>query len=219
MTSRERVVAAARGGEVDRKPVIGWPGTDGVEGDALIIGPESGRFSDENRLVIAEVVSPFGLNMLQNLNLNKLLEEDPARGNDLLEGLTRQVAVQIQLALENSADGILYRLHGADPRHTSPMQYGGYYLERDRELLEEIKDAVLNIVFVAGGEGVYLDFVSDLPAHVFAWDEAASGIGLQEVRQMRSGALATSNPEADIRLVSPHRDITRYLETHALAAV
>ncbi len=114
---------------------------------------------------------------------------------------------------------MLYRLHGAHPSHTSPMQYGGYYLERDREILEEITDARFNLLFIVGSEGTYIDFVSDLPAHVFAWDERASGVTLEEVRQMRTGALATTNPNADIQLISDEPDLTSYLETQALAAV
>jgi uroporphyrinogen-III decarboxylase len=222
MTSRERLVAAARGGEVDRQPVICWPGGSEEASDAIVVSPKEVQRAvagNEERVVLGEVPNPFGLATEQKLQLNALLEQDPERGNALLEALTEQVRDRIDQALGSGADGILYRLHGAHPSHTSPMQYGGYYLERDRELLEAIKDARLNMVFVVGGEGVYIDFVSDLPAHVFGWDETASGVDLESIREMRQGALATTRVDADVRLETPLTDLTTYLETQALAAV
>ncbi len=220
MNGRDRLVAAARGGDIDRQPAIYWPGPPDQLSDALVMAPERVQQTEgEGRILLGEVLSPFGLAAQENLQLTALLEQDPAKGNDLLEQLTQRTRQSMQLALTNGADGILYRLHGAHPSCTSPMQYGGYYLERDRELLEEIQGTRFNLLFIAGGEGAYIDFVSDLPAHAFAWDERSSGVALAEVRRMRSGALATTSAGADIRLISPYNDLTSYLETYALAAV
>ena len=76
------------------------------------------------------------------------------------------------------------------PAISTPMQYGGFYLEHDRALLAEIEDARLNVLSVEGGPEPYLDFVADLPSHVLAWDVPATGIVAAAVRPMRRGALA-----------------------------
>lgn len=198
MTGKERLVAAARGGEVDRKPVILWPG-ESVRSDArILIHPEAEAIADEERIVLVDVISPFGRAVKAGFGLNDLLTEDPEAGNAHLDEFVQQTRDEIEAANEAGFDGIFYRLIGAEPELSTPMQYGGYYLERDRELLEDVADARLNILYVDGGEEVYMDFVSDLPAHVFAWDIDRTGISVAAMRAMRRGALAAEDPTADI---------------------
>ena len=197
MTSRERLVAAARGGDVDQRPVLLWPSRVGDASDARIVSVDEVNFSLENepdKAVLAEIVGPCG--RATSLALNALLESDPAAGNVELDRLVRLVRDDIQAALSQGADGVFYRLQGAQPGLTTPMQYGGFYLERDRELLREVKDARLNVLYVEG-PGAYIDFVSDLPAHVFAWDPT-DGSRFDEVRTLRPGALAALHPLADV---------------------
>ncbi len=182
MTVRERVVAAARGGEVDQRPVFSWP-TPG--GDLGINGEISLR----------EIHGPFSLALSEGRNLNDVLREDPA--SNLLEDYVQRVRINIEEAFSEGVDGIIYILRGAEPSLSSPMQYGGHFLEHDRALLEEVKEARLNVLVIAGGEGAFLDFVSDLAAHVFAWDVAATGFSVEDVRRLRSGALATSEPSTE----------------------
>jgi len=81
------------------------------------------------------------------------------------------------------------------------MQYGGFYLERDRELLSSVPAVVTRVLLVPGGEDVFLDFVSDLPAEVFAWDSRASGFSSEYVRGMRQGLQASEDPGSEIQLV------------------
>jgi len=90
------------------------------------------------------------------------------------------------------------------------MQYGGNYLERDRELLQSAREAQLTVLFVAGQDELYIDFVSDLPASVFAWDRDLSKISASEVRASRLGATASSDPTSEIALVIGRQN---YLET------
>ena len=137
----------------------------------------------------------------------------------MLDALTNEVRASIERAIEHGADGILYQLYGAEPGHCSPMQYGGHFLDRDRELLGEITDATANVLFVVGGEGTYLDFLSDLPAHVFAWDSLSTGVSVADIRAMRNGALATQSPEADILLLPGLEDLTTTLEKRAFASL
>ena len=149
-------------------------------------------------MTLAEVPSPFAVARQRNIDLPMLLDSDPIGGHETLRIIADEIELQIHDLLEQGLDGILYVLHGAHPNHTTPMQYGGHFLERDREILAEIENATLNLVFVVGGEGTYLDFVSDLPAHAFGWDSQATGVTPTQMRQMRQGALATNHPDADI---------------------
>jgi hypothetical protein len=196
MTSRERLIAAARGSAVDRKPVICWP-EPCVESDATI-GPGS---PDQIRL--AQVINPFGQALKHGVEVWDTLAEEPRRGEKILDGLVDMTRAEIQAAFDHGADGIVYLLYGARGLHTTPMEYGGHYLERDRELLAEVQDATFNMIFVVGEDDAYLDFVSDLPGHAFAWDAVATQVSVNDLRAMRPGALAANSPEADIDLRLP----------------
>jgi hypothetical protein len=86
-------------------------------------------------------------------------------------------------------------------------------LERDREILNEAKGALLNAIFVVGEEDVYVDFVSDLPAELFGWDSKGSGITAASVAEMRSGALMSQDPDSNV-LLQPGTDfLSRMLES------
>ena len=151
-------------------------------------------------MVLAQVRNPFGLALSRGIDLNAELSNDPAKGNEILNSLVEEAKAVSATALASGADGVFYELHGATASHCSPMQYGGYYLERDREVLEEIKDASLNVLYVVGDDETYIDFVSDLPAHVFAWDNRTTGFGAAYVRSLRSGAQASFDPASEISL-------------------
>jgi hypothetical protein len=191
LNSRERLIAAVRGGEVDQKPVICWPAVC-ADSDA-VVGP--GR---PDQISLTKVVNPFGQALRQQRPVWETLAEEPTKGAKELDGLVALTRSEIKSALDRGADGVLYLLYGARGMHTTPMEYGGHYLERDRELLAEVEDATFNMIFVVGEDDAYLDFVSDLPAHAFAWDSKATSTTVDEMRAMRTGALATNSPEADI---------------------
>ncbi len=199
MTSRERLIAAARGGPTDRRCVVLFPST--ARSDARIVpwGEVGAALAeDTGQAVLAEVLSPLGRALVDGCGLNDAIRDDPAAGQIALDAYVADTRLAIHAAMAAGADGVFYRLQGAVPAISTPMQYGGLYLERDRELLAEIEDARLNILSVEGGPEPYLDFVADLPAHVLAWDSRASGIGADAVRAMRRGALAACDAHAEI---------------------
>lgn len=146
-----------------------------------------------------EVRNPFGQAREQGLDLNALYREDPVAG----------AAKVAELAEGIRAEGpTVYVLEGAEPTLCSPMQYGGQYLETDRETLLRLCDKVTVVLRIKAGTDAYLDFVSDLPAHVFAWDAHSTGFSLGQMRALRQGPLATNEPGADY-----------FLETSAAEAV
>ena len=140
--------------------------------------------------VLVEVQNPFGEAIDAEIDLNAEFDRGPAYGEHAFRGLFDKTEEKIAEALEVGADGIFYRLFGAEPNLSTPMQFGGLYLEQERELLKEIMEARFNVLYVEGGEGAYLDVVSDLPAHAFGWDEDRTAIPAGEVRKFRQGALA-----------------------------
>lgn len=209
MNSLERLLAVAQAGAVDRKPTLSWLSPNDASDGFVLDLTEASIDSNRETAVLADVPNPFGLALEKGIDLNKALKDDPSVGSGLLDSLVEEVRQHISLSLEKGADGIFYRLHGACPKHCSPMQYGGHYLERDRELLEGAAKAQLTVLFVAGKEELYIDFVSDLPANVFAWDCDLSKISAGEVRMARLGATASSDPTSEIAF---HIGRQNYLE-------
>lgn len=201
MTSRERLAIVALGGATDRRPVIALdasPGADAVAvpldrvGAALRESPETA--------VLAVVLSPLARAIRDNVPLVRALTEQPEHGHRTLDKLANETKTDLKAASESGADGVLYVLDGASPAHTTPMEYGGFFLEIDRSLLTEFSGLRFNVLYVAGLQDPYLDFVSDLPAHALAWEPGAN-VELAAVRSLRSGPLASKDDAADIALV------------------
>ena len=188
MTSRERLVAAARGGTVDQTPVITLDNDHGS--DAQTSG------ADPHKINLFKIENPFATARTQGLL--ERLREDPEQAQAKLDLIVSLKHEEIACALNQGGDGILYVLQGAEPAESTPMEYGGLFLERDREILSAIEDAPFNVVFVDAGEGAYLDFVSDLPCHVLAWDYDRTNVPPSTVRPFREGAIATAHEDADI---------------------
>ncbi len=211
MSLKDQFLAAARSESVSPKPVLAWPGLD--EGNVRVVPMNEPVLPDGNgRMVLAEALNPFGLAFGAGVDLNEALDADPEAGNALLDRYVGDARTQMNARLAEGADGVLFRLHGAEPKHCTPMQYGGFYLERDRELLEEIAGKGTHVLYVVGSEEVYLDFVSDLPANVFAWDSQATAFTSEYVRSIRPGAQASADPESEIELRSGVPRVAEFLE-------
>jgi hypothetical protein len=203
VTGRERITAAARGGEVDRRPSLSAFGAGPA--DAIALPPyDVAHAIDANpsSAVLATVLSPLGRALERELHIVNELHGDVDKGNALLNQLVDETRDEMHASLEHGADGVFYVLDGAYPGVTTPMEYGGHFLEIDRQLLSGVIDARFNVLYVRGEAEPYIDFVSDLPAHAFAWDPR-SGVTVAQVREMRSGALASVGTDADIELRVP----------------
>ena len=217
MTPRERLTAVARGGAADRRPVVLFPGCQDERADATVVAPSDVASCLERsgeQAVLGHVVSPLGKAMRAGLALTRLLSDDLEAGARQLEELTEQTRSEMKEALDQGADGVFYELDGAYPSQTTPMEYGGHFLEVDRQLLEEVKGARFNVLYVCGDKDPYVDFVIDLPAHAFAWD-TTSGVEFAEVRRQRDGAIAGKHPKADLLLVESFEEaeaLTRQTE-------
>jgi uroporphyrinogen-III decarboxylase len=154
----------------------------------------------DNRALLVEVPNPFGRAWVRNIDLNELLKTNPAEGVRLLIQFVEAAKIAMAKSLEAGADGVLYRLHGANAAHCTPMEYSGHYLEHDRELLKGIGSAKANMIFLVGDTDLYFDLVSDLPAHLFGWDDRTSGISTAHGRAIRQGPVATFSDTADVQI-------------------
>ncbi|MBL8047327.1 MAG: hypothetical protein JNJ45_01465 [Chthonomonas sp.] len=172
---------------------LAWPHSDGIEAD-IAVSP-SGHVAAGQW---AEVLNPFGRAHAAGTDLNQAIESDPAQGAELLASLIADTKREIALAIAQGAIGIAYRLVGAAPAHCTPMQFGGHYLEEERELLAEVGVPVL--VFVEG-EDIYFEFVSDLPSAYMGWDVTRNQLTLAEARTYREGAFALAADDADLKIV------------------
>lgn len=181
MTDRERLMTLVAGGKVDGKPTIAWPSSE-------ISGAEFVPITNLYRHFQLMGEDPVALLKDTDSSASQIVEE--------AEGVRYREA---RGAIDGGAIGVFYEIHGADASRCTPMEYGGLFLERDRAFLESVADAPCNFVYINGKEP-YLDFVSDLPAQIFGWDAVGSGIVVAEVRKLRTGLLATNDPQADIIL-------------------
>jgi len=201
-----RLLSASGQEPPDTRPSVLWPGGSRVSDDAAVLLPGDSvsehRTKAPERAILRQVFSPFGIALAEGENLAEAFRESPGAGEPRLEARFERARAEIAAALEAGADGILYALFGASPDRCTPMEYGGHFLERDRQLLQDAADARFVLLFVVGSEGTYLDLASDLPAHAFGWDVEASGFPVAEMRKWRPGALCAARPETEIELVS-----------------
>lgn len=133
--------------------------------------------------------------------LLRLLRDEPEAGGRALDARAEATRTDLVRAAAGPYDGVVYGVAGACEPWTTPMEYGGHFLELDRALLAGV-DA-FTVAYVFGGEGTYLDFVADLPASVLAWDAEATLVPVEMMRPMRTGPLCAADPDAEIELVRP----------------
>lgn len=132
-----------------------------------------------------------------------LLAEDP---QTIGEQIDRHVA---EATAELSGNSLaLYWAGQAQPGATSPMEYGGFFLERDREVLEAAKDTA--VILTVPGEEAYIDFVSDLPAVLLAVDVK----DLSSIRPLTQTPIAARSDDADVTLEFSLSEIDKNLIAH-----
>jgi hypothetical protein len=214
MTPQERITRARQGESADRKPTMVWSISPGHEADVVtspIVELSHALKTYPDQLVLAEVLSPLSRALRRDYDLNTLLTEDPEFGNAKLDELVGETQVDILTALDKGAAGIFYLLDGAFPTVCTPMQYGGYYLERDRELLELADEALFNVLYLLGEDEIYFDFVADLPAHAMCWSARHQALKVAEARNMTKSLIALDHVEADVLFAHSFDEAARLL--------
>lgn len=128
------------------------------------------------------------------------LPEDPDDCNNALDLAESECRTVVASALDAGADGISYRLTGANPTGLSPMEYGGLILERERAVLSDAMDAGFVEVLIEPADENYYDFLSDLPCHLLS-APGASDSELAALTELRIGPLAASAGTSVVRCI------------------
>lgn len=129
------------------------------------------------------VLSPLGRAIAQGLNIVDLLEENPSEGDQMIASLFSETQTEI-----SQIDGSFnYVVAGAEPMWTTPMQYGGHFLELDRELIGSRQPAITLI----GGPETYVDIVSDLAETFLIWNPVTNDVNPEEVAKMTRATTLT----------------------------
>ncbi len=134
-------------------------------------------------IVVPNVV---GLARQQGVELLRVLRDDPEAGSIQVHAFARELTEAVRAADPN---GVLYLLEGAHPAATTPMEYGGHFLEVDRAILS-VADPTRVAIFVEGRDA-YLDFVSDLPGFALGWDTEQNDVSLNQMEHLRPGPFFT----------------------------
>ncbi|MBS1718690.1 MAG: hypothetical protein JSS72_13260 [Armatimonadetes bacterium] len=148
------------------------------------------------------VLSPFARSLRAGSDLNSKLKSAPEEGHQELAKLADETRKDI--AGLDGFDGFCYLLIGAEPEYCSPMQYGGYYLELDRELLTAAEPGKLSMLLAVGGEEVFIDALSDLPATIFA----SPGVPDETVAATRKGVVLKQRNLSAPRGVNAYMSLT-----------
>lgn len=199
MTGRDLLLHVVNGGVPERALSIVPKGS---EGDCVLC--ELGEVDGQSSVAqLCRVKSPLARALASGEEIVELLDTDVEQGAERLRELTEATRNEMAEAVSVHADGIVYELDGAYPSVSSPMQYGGHFLEIDRALLAEAKQSTATVLWVRGEDSPYIDFVSDLPSHVFVWDSGA-GVTVEEVAELRTGALAGREVEFQPGVLARH---------------
>lgn len=196
MNTREKFLQVVRGGEFEGKLRLSFD----EDSDAILnlSQAELSRAVNGEKPVLQVIAGPFLRAHKEGQDLNDAYRSNPQIGAEVAEKFVNAAESEIQEALDQGADGIVYLLEGARGAFSTPMEYGGYHLENDRRLLELVTESTLSAVYVIGHEDLYIDFVSDLPAHLFAWDANGSTYSSDYVRTLRTGAQASNDPDSEV---------------------
>lgn len=215
---RDRLRRAAVGKPTDRPPVVLHMGAFAKDADGFVFLPEGvdgALRAYPKQAVLSHVRSPFARALDEGMDLLGLLDENPSAGEAELERLEAEVRRDVARSIHAGADGIFYFLAGAHPGASTPMQYGGHFLEVDRSVLSAASGMRCNIVWVEAPAEPFLDFVSDLPCHALGWDVGAAEASPKSVRELRGGPVACAHPDADIYLVDRYPVAMPWLASRA----
>jgi len=196
MTRRERLLRALEGHAVSPRAVLCLGPCQQADGVCLPLDAIPAA-SDQARLAVVRGV--FEQARTRAMDLLGLLESDPIAGEAMVERMVEEADGEMRDACEAGADGVLYQLSGACAEWSTPLTYGGHFLEAERSVLARAAgfDRPV-VVHVLGESDLYLDLLGDLPCAGMAWDSAASRLSFEEVRRYFPGALISDVPEADV---------------------
>ncbi|MCS7314235.1 MAG: uroporphyrinogen decarboxylase family protein [Bryobacterales bacterium] len=134
--------------------------------------------------------------------VRRLMHEKPQALLDALEAINRSQINHARLALKAGAAGIFLAIANADATVLTREEYRRFSEPFDKELLEAVRRAPLNILHLHG-EKVYLDlFCKGWLARVIHYSVHATGVGFDQLRRQYSGVLMGGLDERNFRRLS-----------------
>ncbi len=189
---------------VGKKLVVWLLGDDSaisnMQADAYIVNPNFKGSLPDGSLKFAAIISFFGIAMQEREDIAELMGIDPVTSGEILDRAQEACAANIQVAMQAGFDGFVYVLVGAEPKYLSPMQYGGFILDQDREILSRFTNLPNRLLYVIGGNETYMDALSDLSASSIGWDESNVQFGIETMRKLAQKPIFGDHPDSDIQL-------------------
>jgi uroporphyrinogen decarboxylase len=159
---------------------------DGLQGSALFVETIFNPWNVAEKLSSPEAVQ-------------RLKTEQPQRLLDALAVIAKAEAMHARRAMNAGAAGVFLAIANAQPQILSRDDYARFSAPFDRQILEAVRDAPVNVLHLHG-DAVYLDaFYTGWPAAVINYSRHGTKVGIDAVRQAYAGVIAGGIDETQYR--------------------
>jgi uroporphyrinogen decarboxylase len=121
-------------------------------------------------------------NQISGGRLLEHLRQDPERVHAGLRVITDSLVAFVRGLVDAGADGIYFAVHGPSDDMATPIEYEANFLDLDKDVLQAVGGAGLNIMHPHSYSKLYFDLVLELPTHVCCWSDREAGPSLTDVR-------------------------------------
>jgi uroporphyrinogen decarboxylase len=135
--------------------------------------------------------------------LREHLASDPESVMTGVRAIADSLAAYARACVETSCDGIYYAISGASGEGISRDEYARWFLPLDRQVLEAVRTASLNIAHLHGYKDLHFKELIGLPMAAACWSDRAGGPSLTEARKIYSGCLMGGVDEQKFPTMSP----------------
>lgn len=134
--------------------------------------------------IIETVFSPFYYaNKMAQGRLIEHLQVAPGKVHTGLQTLL-QTMIDYAQAVVQICDGIYYAVNGIS-EDTAPREvYERHIMSLDKQILQSVAHAPLNVLHVHGYGELYADLLADAPASIVCWSDRSCTLSLQEGRAL-----------------------------------
>ena len=168
--------------------------------------------------IVETVFNPW--NVAQKLSSKeevlRLKDENPTALLNALDVITKSEIAHAKRAFSTGAAGVLYSVANANAAELSPEDYRKFSLPFDRQFLEGISGAKLNILHLHV-EPAYLAYFDGFPAPILNYSAHVSKIPIADARKLWGGTIAGGIDEVNYRKLTVDDLLTQW-KTAAQAA-
>jgi uroporphyrinogen decarboxylase len=151
-------------------------------------------------------------NLSSSAAVRELIQKDPQKLLDTLEGIAKAEANHAQRAAQAGAAGIFLAIANAEPQVMSEAEYAKFSEPFDRVVLRAVDGLPLNTLHLHGDK-VYLErFWKGWPATAINYSTATTGVPMSEARAKFTGVLMGGLDEVNYRRLTAD-DLKREWQT------